>query len=370
MTQTIPSLRTWLGLAVIVMAAGAAACPTPSGVVERWFSTGIYPLIQNVVTSASNRVPFAMFDILLLTALGWVIVRAARAVQAVRRERRARPLVNALFVMAAAAAVVYLAFLGVWGLNYRRVPMSERLLLTRSPPQASDGIALARRAVRELNAGYEAAHAGDSGATPLADPTLTHAFAEVQRLLSDGRPAVPGRPKVSLFGPYFRWASVDGMIDPFALEVLVNPDLVAVERPFVAAHEWAHLAGYAHESEASFVGWLTCMRAGAAARYSGWLFLYWQMSGEVDAAERTALAMALEPGPRGDLETVASRIRRGQLPALRQASWRVYDQYLKANRVEGGVRSYSQVVSLILRVQFEEGWTPVRLDSPRGASDR
>ena len=237
-------------------------------------------------------------------------------------------------------------------------------MLTHAAPQASDGVALARRAVRELNAGYDAAHAGDSGAEPLDDASLTRAFADVQRLLSDGRPVVPGRLKVSFFGPYFRWASVDGMIDPFALEVLVNPDLVPVERPFVAAHEWAHLAGYADESEASFVGWLTCMHAGAAARYSGWLFLYWQMTGEVDVAERTALAAALAPGPRDDVAAIATRIRRGQLPALRRASWGVYDQYLKANRVESGVRSYSQVISLILRVRFEEGWTPVRLGSP------
>ena len=47
-----------------------------------------------------------------------------------------------------------------------------------------------------------------------------------------------------------------------------------------------------------------------------------------------------------------------------------YDN-LKANRVESGVRSYSQVVSLILRVRFEEGWRPVRPDGPpHGGADR
>ena len=55
------------------------------------------------------------------------------------------------------------------------------------------------------------------------------------------------------------------MVDPFALEVMANPDLLPVERPFVAAHEWAHLAGYADESEANFVGWLTVC-AGRCAR--------------------------------------------------------------------------------------------------------
>ena len=87
---------------------------------------------------------------------------------------------------------------------------------------------------------------------------------------------MPGRLKRTLFGPYFRWTGVDGMVDPFGLEVLVNPDLLPWERPFVAAHEWAHLAGFADEAEASFVGWLDlsarrCRRSSTAAgsTYSG-----------------------------------------------------------------------------------------------------
>ena len=150
------------------------------------------------------------------------------------------------------------------------------------------------------------------------------------------------------------------MVDPFALEVLANPDLLPIERPFVAAHEWAHLAGYADESEANFVGWLTCLRAGSAAQYSGWMYLYWQLAGEVSAPTRRRLADALAPGPRADIDAVVQRIERGQLPALRRSSWLVYDQYLKANRVEAGVRSYGLVVTLILRAKFDEGWVPVR----------
>ena len=53
------------------------------------------------------------------------------------------------------------------------------------------------------------------------------------------------------------------MTDPFLLETLLAPDLLDVERPFVIAHEWAHLAGYADESEANFVAWLP---AGGATR--------------------------------------------------------------------------------------------------------
>ena len=43
--------------------------------------------------------------------------------------------------------------------------------------------------------------------------------------------------------PFFTWTGVDGMINPLALESIVHPDLLPFERPFVLAHEWAHLAG-------------------------------------------------------------------------------------------------------------------------------
>jgi hypothetical protein len=182
----------------------------------------------------------------------------------------------------------------------------------------------------------------------------------VQRELADAPPAVPGRLKRTMYGPFFRWTSVDGMVNPFGLEVLANPDLLPFERPFVAAHEWAHLAGYAHEAEANFVGWLACVRGAAPAQYSGWLSLYWQVSGELPSREREQVAEALHDGPRADLRAVAARLRRGDLPALRRASWLVYDSYLKANRVESGVRSYGEVVTLILRAGLADGAGPVR----------
>jgi hypothetical protein len=175
---------------------------------------------------------------------------------------------------------------------------------------------------------------------------------------------VPGRVKQTLFGPFFRWTAVDGMLNPFGLEVLANPDLLPFERPFVSAHEWAHLAGYADEAEANFVGWLTTVRADRSSQYSGWLYLYWQIVGELPADARQLVARDLREGPRSDVAAIVARMRRGDLPVLRRATWKVYDSYLKANRVEEGVRSYGAVVNLILRARFEDGWRPVRRTSP------
>jgi hypothetical protein len=258
------------------------------------------------------------------------------------------------------SATLYLWFALLWGLNYRRVPLLERLELSAGVPSNEAVTALGHRAVEALNALHADAHT--SGWTdPWRNGRLRKASQRVQHGLVEARKhAMWGRPKRSVTGLYFRWASVDGMIDPFALEVLINPDLLPFEQPFVAAHEWAHLAGYANESEASFVGFLTCMRAGVPEQYSGWLFLYWEISSAVSAADRASLSAALDAGPRADLAQVVARVTRGQLPQLRAASWAAYDQYLKANRVAEGVRSYDAVVTLLVRATFRRNWVPVR----------
>jgi Protein of unknown function (DUF3810) len=354
-----PRHVSFVRLAAVVAAGIAAAVPIPSALVEAWFSTGIYPRIQRVVTPVSNLMPIAWLDVLSLAAaawLAWAWWRALRRDGTPRLPRVAQTAAGTLFV----AACCYLVFLALWGFNYRRVSMSARLALETDQPVTADVATLGRDVATRLNGLYAPAHNSGFRETTWRNARLRAAFDEVQAHLVDGPPAVPGRLKHTLFGPFFRWTGVDGMINPFGLEVLANPDLLAFEQPFVAAHEWAHLAGYADESEANFVGWLTCVRADTASQYSGWLYLYWQVAGELPAVERAAMAKTLTAGPRDDLAAIAARLRRGDLPALRRASWMVYDSYLKANRVEAGVRSYGEVVTLILRARFEDGWRPLR----------
>jgi hypothetical protein len=351
----------------IVAAAAAAIVPTSGETVERVYSTGVYPLIQRTITPVSNLLPFAVFDLLTVTGAVALFIILVRGLRRALRERRLRPLTTTCLRLLTAAAVVYLIFLALWGLNYRRTAMSDRLVLDRDPPSTEQVMTLGLESIRRMNALYAEAHRIAWEIDPRDDESLVAAYRFVQQSLNGLPPgAVPGRLKRTIYGPYFRWTSVDGMVDPFALEVLANPDLLPYERTFVAAHEWAHLAGFADEAEANFVAWLTCVRAGPAAQYSGWLSLYWQIGGEVSADNRTRLWEEVAEGPRADIRAISDRLRRGQLPFLRDASWRVYDQYLRANRVEEGVRSYGEVITLIHRARFEDGFVPVRRTSTSG----
>jgi len=337
----------------VFAALAAAVVPTSGTAIERLYSTGPYLVLQKRMTTASNAASFALLDTILIAALIWWV---GALVFDARRGRRFLPtLGRCVWRTVAFAAAAYLVFLAMWGLNYRRLPLSEKLDFEDaavSPPSAN---AMAATAIDELNHLYASGHDAASSIDDAVDANLTGAFAAVQRELGARRVAVPGRPKHTLGDWYFRRAAVDGMTDPIFLETLVARDLLPFERPFVVAHEWSHLAGYADESEANFVGWLVCLRAGGARAYSGWLFLY----GEVirDVVDRRGLP-ELDAGPRGDLRAIADRLRRNVSPRLALAGWMVYDRYLKANRVEAGAASYGQVVRLALGTRFGPEWVP------------
>ncbi len=338
-------MRRAAAVALVCLAIAAALAPLPRSAVERWYSSRLFPAIQRVVTPVSNLVPIALFDLLLVAAVVWVALCAYRRFRREGWRRGALALAGPLLVCLAA---VYLAFLLLWGLNYRRTPLTEKLDYDAARVTADAARRLGDSNVATLNRLYAPAHA-----SALSIDALAATFHDVQSRLGPAPPIVPGRPKQTILGAYFHQASVSGMTDPFFLETLVAPDLLDVERPFVIAHEWAHLAGYADESEANYVAWLVCRHGDAKAQYSGGL----SMLGY--AAPSRPLRETLDPGPRSDLFAIQRRYA-DTSRVLRAAAREGYDKYLKANRVAKGVESYDTVVQLILGTATDDSGYPRR----------
>jgi hypothetical protein len=244
-------------------------------------------------------------------------------------------------------AFAYVWFDLAWGLNYSRVPLEAGIEYDRGRVTSDAVRLLAERAVLETNRGHAAAHGAGFPLPGDMPPSLVSAFHDVERRLGRRRPTVPGRPKRTLLAPFFRASGTDGMHAPFMLETLLNPDLTPPERPAVLAHEWAHLAGYAPEDDASFVGLLAALRADAAARYSAWLTLTFEAANQLRRDDRQRLLATLDAGPRHDQEAIAARLR-SRVDVVQRLSWQTYDQYLKSQGVQEGVQSYSRVVELLI----------------------
>ncbi len=329
--------------------------PVPAPIVESFYSQDMYPWLQNIFTGGTNFLPFAALDAIAIVIVIAVLFRIRRLYYVARQ----RGIFDAIWEMARRvarfAAIVTILFFWAWGFNYRRQPLEGQLpkgTVNRPTIDALqmaviDGNALALRLRAQVMAGP--ALSFDQVADRLFVP-LNTALKELRRPPL----AREGRPKYSLvLTPFFTSAGVTGMINPLALETIVHPDLLPFERPFVLAHEWAHLSGHADEAEASAIGWLACMRGGHELAYSASIFLIDIASAAMPADLRKEALKKLDAAVLTDLDAMTER-RSAARPGVSRTTMRVYDEYLRANNVLDGGASYRRALSFILAPKLRD----------------
>lgn len=372
----LPGARRFLGIAVVAAALVLGLAPLPAAWIERVYANGLHPAIQHVTTRVTNLLPLTLGDFVFaaaILALPAVWIAAVRSVKCIGSARAAG---LAVFRTAVLAASAYLVFLFFWGLNYRRLPLADKLDDDPARVTPAAARALAARTIHLLDTDGALAHEtpwpDDEDLVRLLAPT----FEAAARRAGDRRSIVPAFPKTSLGDVFLGASGTAGFTHPLTHEVVLDRTVLDCEKPFLLAHEWGHLAGFADESEASFVGLLACARSTVPGiRYAGWLALYEQLPAEaiaggpiVPGAPEGEAMPALSALVETDLRAVAERAARRRSPWVSRLSSRTYDRFLKANRVSEGIASYGLVVRLVLGVRFEEPWVPAPRSSPAPAS--
>jgi Protein of unknown function (DUF3810) len=332
---------------VVLTAITVALAPPGAASVERWYAKWLYPILQSNLTALSNRSSIALFDVALVSFALMAIGIWIWAIRLARRRQVLRSVARGMAATLTLLAVIYLWFLGSWGLNYARPPLESQIAFeaARITPEAVR--ALAEHAVDRANKTYTAGHAAGFPAITDAPQRLIDALHQVEREFGRPRATIVAVPKRSLFTPFYRASGVSGQLGPFFLETLINPDLTGPERPAVLAHEWAHLSGYAPESDASFIGLLAALRAGPAAEYSVWLDLVSEATSQLQPVTQRVVLQKLDAGPRADQQAIRERLKSLVRPVER-AAWSTYDQMLKSQGVEEGIQSYSRVIQLLI----------------------
>ncbi len=348
-----------------VLAAALFLVPMPAWAVDEFYSRDLYPWIQTWMTAVSNLLPFAAIDLLIVVLAGLIVLRTVRLIGVVRLRGPVAAVAELVKRSLRAVAVVALVFFFAWGCNYRRLPLETTLPGGQTVAVTSERVEALVLDANRLAATLRPSVLADSEMTAEHAATLLPRPMEQALTALNAAPlARPGRPKTSLWlTPFWTRAGINGMINPLLLESILHPDLLPFERPFVLAHEWAHLAGQADEAEASAVGWLACMKGPPQTAYSASLYAIMQGAGALRGESRRRVMAALDPGVTLDIDAIVERYRRQQ-PQVSAAATRVYDSYLRANRVEDGARSYGRALTLILAPPFRDAIAEYR-DSRR-----
>jgi hypothetical protein len=351
----------WQRIGVLLLPAGLAlqfAASWVPDLVERAFSRSLYPRFGGALGCLTATLPFSLAEVLVASAIAWLGWSGARSLRRLlRREAQPRATLVRAWTIAGAA---YGFFLLVWGLNYQRQPFAVSAGWNAAPPRTEELAALAEELVDETDRLRDGLAEDEAGVVRLPDARIAtlarvdEGFAEAARLhpfLSGGRVIRCARPKPVLASTILSWLGISGLYFPFTGEPNVNTTLPDPELPFAAAHEVAHLRGFAREDEASFVGVLACrLHPDQTFRYSGTFVASLHALAALRMADRSAakrIAATRSAAVTRDVEALRAWSARYRGPAQKLAEG-VNDAYLRSQGQRDGVRSYGRLVDLLV----------------------
>ena len=352
-------------LGVVILQQAAALAPA---FVERVYGRALYPRVARTLSVVTGALPFSVGEVFVILLSALLAAALARlALLLVRKRGGARVI---LFAHARAAlwcaAVLGLAFMLAFGFNYQRPPLVETLGYEQRRATVDELEAMTAAVVEAVNRNYEESHAEGYEAPDARGVAriLEEAYArepELSRFRVEGF----GPPKPVHFSGLLTRLGISGIYFPFTGEPNYNAEPPDFQQPFSMAHEMAHQRGFARESEANFVAFLVCVRAGdPSVRYSGYRFalgvgteLY-----RLDPAKARTLFNRLGLGYREDSRAAAKFWLRaeGRAGAL---SARLNDLYLRANRISSGTRNYGEATALLIGYYLK---SPPRRPPPDG----
>jgi len=349
---------------LVVLAAGIKTLSFSSNAVEKYYSTGIYPLIARLERLLFGWIPFSVGDILYALAVAGLLYGLVMLIRRlIRREAGAAYFKavfgNTVFVL----LVVYVYFNLSWGLNYDRRGIAYQLQLDVQPYSTNDLDTLLHQVVRQINDADSLGH--------LHRPALVHhgdlfrsAVGSYGVLSSGDTRFVYASPsvKASLYSYLGDYLGFGGYYNPFTGEAQVNTTVPVFTQPYTTCHEIGHQLGYARENEANFVGYLSARQSdNPAFRYSVYFDLYLYAVRELyvrDSMLLKPLKAQLSAAVKADfreLQRFNLKYENPFEPKVRD----LYDRYLRANGQPQGMRTYNEVIAWLIAYGKKNGWQSI-----------
>lgn len=323
--------------------------------VETVYLPEIYEPVTSVLVTVTAQVPFSVSEWLI--AFIWLILLVHAVAVFVSAKPRRWGRIWAAWV--AVGAIVFLSFQFLWGLNYLRPAMETRTVEGRTFDEArlEDRTLAVDRLIEQVertNEAYISWHGLEKGRSqwPYTIESLTESVAiatnDVVRELQGFAIEPATTIKTPRFWPLHQFGA-GGMLMVNTLEAQIAFNQTYLTYPFTLAHELAHVHGFAHETDCNLIAVIALRRSDHAwAQYAGEFgFLRYML--RVLGNDHQALRMvyaALHPSVVLDLQRL--QVTWDDTWAVSSLGWRIYDAFLRANRIPEGRAAYGRVVELIL----------------------
>jgi hypothetical protein len=354
----------YLALALLLMGFGYFPA-----MVERYYSSGLYPVLLDVRLWITAWLPFSIGDLLYIFVCIYLIYKLIRSLIHIKKEGISKAKV---WRASAIILLVWISFKLLWGLNYDRLGAGHLLDIEQKAYSGAAVDSLVNELIDSLNSTRKLLTQVkiQVDTLPVGNPAPYFSWAQeaYQRAKTSYTflPKQAPRVKATLFNPLADYVGFTGYFNPFTAEGQVRTDMPGLELPFVACHETAHMLGFASESEANLIGYLVAIQStNPYVRYSAYneIFTYAQREQFVQLAQQkdSVRFMGAVAQNRARLDTLVKQDRQ----ALRRFFNRhrssvapimagVYEQYLFLNKQNAGLKSYDEVIGWLIDVKRKQ----------------
>jgi len=318
--------------------------------IERYYSKGVYLFICHIFHPVFNLLPFSVGDVLYLVVIGFIVYYLVVLIRLLFKKQFKQAGILCLG-MIMGVQIGILAFYLLWGINYFRPSAAERLKLVDTSYSTEELASLTKILIDSANATRARVTNAD---LQQSNSSIRQTAIDAIRTLSAGSvdfytyaPDV----KLSLFTPLINMMGTSGYYNPFTCEAQMNYQMPVFVRPFVACHEMSHQMGYGAEDEANFVGFLAGINSkDRLLRYSAYHEAVDEFMHDIymrDTVLHKQLKLRVSPTVHNDF-VIEFNYWVAHESAINAVSSVFYDQFLKANNQPQGLKTYNQMVRLVI----------------------
>lgn len=316
--------------------------------VEKYYSNGFYLFLSEYSRQMFGTVPFSVGDVMYGVVIVWFIVLIFKSKKNFTWKRLTINLINGV-------SIFYFLFHVFWGMNYYRVPLTEKMDLSYDYTY-QDLIDFTDKLIVEANALHIQMTGNDSLRVdnPYSNIEIFEKSLNGYENLALDYPEFAYNilcVKNSLISIPLSYMGFGGYMNPFSGEAQVNALLPKYTFPTTTVHEMAHQIGYASESEANFIGYLASVyNEDIYFNYSGTIFALRYCLRNIERMTPDKLEVYLAKvnyGIRLNFQQSQEFWDSYQTPI--ESFFEVfYDNFLKVNAQEEGLETYSKFVGLLI----------------------
>ncbi|WP_180951156.1 DUF3810 domain-containing protein [Marasmitruncus massiliensis] len=322
------------------------------GLVERYYSTGFYPVMENLFGTLVSLLPFSLAEFFICTAIvllpTLLLLAAFRKIQIPWRRLPGWGL--------KLACCVLFAFVLLCGLNYYRPEFTTFSGLAVRDSSSEELSALCSELIQRANELRNDVRLDETGVMMLSQNSRATAIIardSFARLAEDYAvlPNMNITPKPLVNSWWMSMMQLTGVFTPYTFEANVNVACPDYSIPATMCHELAHTRGFMREDEANFIGYLACERSDSPDfRYSGVMLALIHSLNRLASDDWelfTQVNDLLSDGVRQDFQYNNAYWARYEGPVAK-VSDAVNNAYLQVNAQSDGVQSYGRMVDLLL----------------------